>query len=777
MIRTYLGLIRTAIAGTLGLPPIVVGCSRLVADAGLDARFAASIAVLTVACLATAALLLLAIRRLEPAIAETARDQAAWIDRLTVARLPLAVAAAAGLGLLFELGVIRWQASVFEFFAFYKNLGLLACFLGLGLGYSLARREGVPLVLVAPLLAWQFVLLLGLRYGLASHHLKSLQAMPFQESLNMGIAVARSPFHFVAIGVFLAVVFVLTALTFIPLGQLAGRFMNRAESLSAYGWNLLGSLAGVGAMLAASSLWLPPAIWFLPAFLGLVAFLAFARRPLAVGASTSLLAIGVLAWPVSYEWERIYSPYQLIERGPGESGLSMIRAAGLYHQSVYDFSPAAQVAKPAWKPLAAYYELPYELGSRPRSAAIVGAGTGNDVAGAIRAGVERVTAIEIDPAIVEIGRAYHPELPYSDPRVTVVVNDARSFIRSTRDRFDRIVYGLLDSHTLLSHASSVRIDSFVYTVEGIREARERLTDDGILSLAFYVLSPEIGRKIHLMMTEAFGGHSPVAIGSPSGKGVLFLQRRDGGLRVPGELLAGIGFSDRSAVFADPALAADPSTDDWPFFYMPRRVYPFSYFVVLSLVLALSLVVVRWFHSVRASSHEAVFFFLGAGFMLVETKAITELGLAFGNTWSVIGIAISGVLAMGFLANVAVQRLALRSLAGPFVLLLAGLVIGVAVARAGGLPPTALGRLATVALLTVPLLFSGIAFSICLRDTADTSGAMAQNVLGAMLGGLLEYNSMYFGFAFLYWLALGVYALAFTSRVWRWRTSEVSIEAA
>jgi hypothetical protein len=397
------------------------------------------------------------------------------------------------------------------------------------------------------------------------------------------------------------------------------------------------------------------------------------------------------------------------------------------------------------------------------------------VAAALRAGVERAEAIEIDPAIAGVGRSFHPEQPYADPRVSVVINDARTFFRSTKERFDRVIYGLIDSHTLLSHASSVRIDSFVYTVEGIRDARERLTDDGVLSLAFLVLTPELGRKIYLMMTQAFDGRPPICVETPWGDGVLFLQNRAGDLALPAGLLERTGFVDRTETFADPRLRADPSTDDWPFFYMPRRVYPVSYVLVLGLLLALSLAIVARFLPARPSFGDSVFFFLGAGFMLVETKAVTELGLAFGNTWSVIGIAIAGVLAMGFLANLVVRRSAIRGIAIPLAFLAASLVLGVIVARSGGFAPTFAGRLATVALLTVPLFFSGIVFSACLRESTDVSAAMAQNVLGAMVGGVLEYNSMYFGFAFLYGLALSLYLLAFTS--WRWRTNNGALSSA
>ena len=77
-----------------------------------------------------------------------------------------------------------------------------------------------------------------------------------------------------------------------------------------------------------------------------------------------------------------------------------------------------------------------------------------------------------------------------------------------------IVYGLLDSHTLLSHASSVRLDSFVYTVEGFREARSRLKDTGVLALSFAVITRAHGPEDHLMLQEAFDGQSPDASRPP-----------------------------------------------------------------------------------------------------------------------------------------------------------------------------------------------------------------------------------------------------------------------
>ena len=703
------------------------------------------------------------------------RAQAEFLDALPLRRVDLAIVAAAGLSLFLELAVIRWQGSIFELFALYKNLGLLACFAGLGLGYALAGRDRIPLLATLPLLAWQMLALTALRHALPgtpietngySWRVQSLLATPFTEQRNIGFASAQSAAQFIAAYAFLSVLFTLSALAFLPVGQLCGRLMARREQLRAYGLNLVGSLAGVLALLLVSALWTPPLVWFVPLFALLLVFQAFDRRVLLVGAAGAFACTIVLAWPVSFQWERIYSPYQVIEHGPGERGLTTIRAAGHYYQKVHDLSAKAQASSEESRRVGFYYEMPYRVHGTPGKVAILGAGTGNDVAAALRAGSTHVDAIEIDPVILRLGSLYHPERPYADPRVRGIVNDARTYLRTTPETYDLIVYGLLDSHTLLSHASSVRLESFVYTVEGLREARARLEEDGLLSLSFAVVSREIGRKIYMMMTEAFDGKPPLCLRGAYDGSVIFLQRKNGGVSVPASLTLdrrqGFWTMER---FSDETIRADVSTDDWPFLYMAERVYPRSYLFMGVVVIALTALLAANFSRERPETSHAVFFFLGAGFMLVETKAITELGLTFGNTWHVIGISIAGILAMAFLATVAVSRWRLRNVAIPFLLLLASLGAGWWVSRAGGFPPTATGKLAAVLLLSLPILFSGILFARFLDTGVSIGGAMAVNLLGAMVGGLLEYNSMYFGFRFLYGLAAALYACAF---VLAWR---------
>jgi hypothetical protein len=97
-----------------------------------------------------------------------------------------------------------------------------------------------------------------------------------------------------------------------------------------------------------------------------------------------------------------------------------------------------------------------------------------------------------------------------------------------------------------------------------------------------------------------------------------------------------------------------------------------------------------------------------------------------------------------------------------------------VSRHGGFASSSAGKLAAVALLTSPMFFSGIVFSTLLAKTKNISGVMAMNLLGAMTGGLLEYNSMYFGFRFLYLLAIFVYVLSISSFFLSKKISRVSV---
>lgn len=764
-----------ALAASIMAPLVIYVGSQTISHAGrldMGPRLAITVAVL----MAVAVALQPTLRRLAPVFDRAATRQVEFLDSVPDGCAKFAIFASAALSLFLELAVIRWQGTIFEVFAFYKNFTLLACFAGLGLGYAMARRAHIPLFLAPVVFCWQFALLSGIRFGLSESNRTSLQMLPFSEQLNVGLPVVDKFYQGLPVFFLLAIVFVITAMAFIPIGQLCGRVMERRDNLSAYGFNLLGSIAGVLLMFLVSSLWTPPVIWFLIAFAGLLLFLERRLRQVLFAGAASVAALVILAWPAEPAWQRIYSPYQLLEIGHENTGLMLIRAAGEYYQRVHELDArnGKTAADPQLESTRRYYELPYRFFGRPPvEVAIVGAGTGNDVTAALLHGAKQVDAVEIDPAILMEGRIGHPDHPYFDSRVHAVVDDARSFLRNTGQRYDMIVYGLLDSHTLLTQGSSVRLDSFVYTVEGLREARARLKPGGMLSLSFSVMSRPLGRKIYLMLRDAFGG-PPACILAGYDGAVVFLEANDRPLTVPAQLLQQTGFEDGTHLFADPTIQADVSTDNWPFFYMPRRVYPLSYAIMVGLVLVLSAGIFWKFLNEKPQFGHAPFFLLGAGFMLIETKGITELGLVFGNTWQVMGIVILAILAMAFLANCAVQYFNIQQWAIPYLLLFATLGAGWLVVRMGGLPSNFVGRMGMAAVLTCPMFFSGIVFSTLLRSRGAVSGTLAMNLLGAMCGGLLEYNSMYFGFQFLYLVAAGLYFLAFAWELARpkWQIASV-----
>ena len=210
-----------------------------------------------------------------------------------------------------------------------------------------------------------------------------------------------------------------------------------------------------------------------------------------------------------------------------------------------------------------------------------------------------------------------------------------------------------------------------------------------------------------------------------------------------------------------------STDDWPFLYMSQRQYPLSYVVVIFILLAVSYFMIRQLLPRGPGQFNPVCFFLGAGFMLVETKSITELGLTLGNTWQVISVVIAGILIMAYLANRIILRWGSMPNAVAYGLLALSLMLGLTVSGASlaGLPPL-LAQVVMVVILSLPMFFSGFAFSSELDRAGNVSAALSSNLFGAMLGGFLEYNSMYFGFRSLYVFALVLYGLAYLSALRR-----------
>ncbi|MFC1836921.1 hypothetical protein ACFL2Q_19710, partial [Thermodesulfobacteriota bacterium] len=190
------------------LPFIVAATSQHQLDPGSwDHQLALYLDVYLISALFFGALVWILYRRFAEPLDRMFLAQREMISSIPVSYIDGAITLAAALSLFLELTMIRWLASVFPFFAFYKNFSLLACFLGLGVGYAMDGRRGVPLVTVPPLLLWQVLLLLYLRHGMAPAYNTMLTSLvPFTEQLHIMLLPSLNPVFFFSSHVFLALV-------------------------------------------------------------------------------------------------------------------------------------------------------------------------------------------------------------------------------------------------------------------------------------------------------------------------------------------------------------------------------------------------------------------------------------------------------------------------------------------------------------------------------------------------------------------------------------------
>jgi len=680
----------------------------------------------------------------------------------------LNVILAAGLSLFLELSIIRIHSSYLHFFSYLKNISLLSCFLGLGIGYALKKYKIYSVNWIFPLVTLQVIIL----YFLSQTPVSIILINPIAEQLTMGQDTARGIVHLLMIYSFIVFIFLFNAMCFIPIGHLISRLMNNIESLTAYSLNLIGSFFGIILFVILSFLLTPPVIWITVSF---ILFLIILRKNLQnyfLSTICVLSLIIILSLDLKNKKETIYSPYQniTIERLKTPLNPVILQTSHLFYQAMLNLSDNLSFNND-WRNEGnifgmhvdtdhekEFYNLPYLIKKTlPESILIVGSGSGNDVAAANRFKVKNIDAVEIDPIIAELGTKYHPESPYSNANVSLEIDDARTFIKNSKKNYDVIVYGLLDSQSNLSSKGGIRLDSYVYTVEALTESKNRLKNDGFIFISFFVQTPEIGYKIFKMLEKATG-FKPIVLKSKTNSRYIFIGGKE---EVDIEINKLKYFKINKDFNDENFYDIDLSTDDWPFLYMPSKVYPFTYLSIIIVLLLFSIYFLNKVIKIKASNFSASCFFLGAGFMLVETKGITEIAKIYGSTWVVISIVIAAVLFMSFIANLIVMKKIKISSTYAYSLLLISLIIGYYLFTQDSvtIPPN-INRVLMPIILTLPILFSGIAFSKELLKLQSISQALSSNILGAMVGGFLEYNSMYFGFSNLYILAGVIYLSAF-----------------
>lgn len=713
-----------------------------------------------------------------------------WLDRWTFSpqtlggfsyRQLILVSVAA---LFLELLMIRWISSEITIFAYFKNFVLIACFLGLGLGCSMCRRKLnllgmlLPLTVLVVLVNVSGFQMHGLIRTLPSYlgsasevQFWGVPTLPWTwgSLLNLSIAVAA-----------IVPLFTFISLMFIPLGQLIGWQLERApKGVFGYTANVLGSLAGIILYTLLCFLNQPPAIWFLVA--GLMLFALFWRSPWLKWTAAALFALYAISVAVApTNGAKVYwSPYQKLSLTPlrtgGEITAYELETNGSWYQQIVDLSPRFVASHPHDFALPARhfewnaYNLPYRFYTQPSSVLILGAGTGNDVAAALRNGAQRVEAVEIDPLILSLGRQLHFEKPYDSPRVHVVVDDARSYLQNSTEHFDLIVFSLLDSHTTSSYYSNIRIDNYVYTLEALRAAKQRLQPDGVFIVKFLVMTPWIGGRLQAVMETVFG-EKPVQVEADYNRnttsGRFFIAGSDTRIaRALAEPGLAQFLKSHSYFETEPASI---TTDNWPYFYQHEPGLPASVLVVALVLVALCSSFLRQ-TGTGGKSILWVFFCLGAGFMLLEAQIISKVALLFGTTWVVNSIVVSGLLILIVAANTVSEfwrRIPIGfGYAGLFVSMLLNYLIPIEKYLFSSL---ALKILAVTAVLCLPVFFAGIIFIRVFAAENFSGQALGSNLLGALVGGMLESLSLWTGIRSLLIIAGILYLLswvALRAKVW------------
>ena len=673
--------------------------------------------------------------------------------------------------LFLEIALIRWIPAYIRLLSYFSNFILLAAFLGCGVGCLAASRRR-NLIACFPLLQLLLVF--------AVFRLRLEVAVPSATTLYFSSGTADKVVA-VESTMLLPLLFAAVALLFVTVAQRMARELERAgraggpsASLRAYAINLLGSLAGVGAFALISWLQLPPVVWFAVAFAAALPFLLNGGSRMIAVANVALLAAS-LAVVSHMARGSLWSPYYKINVSQDRAD-TVVEVNNIFHQSM------APVERKEY-----FYQWAYTaFGDSFDDVLILGAGSGTDVAAALRHGAKHVDAVEIDPVILRLGRERHPDRPYDDPRVTAIVDDARHYLATTTKQYDLVVFALIDSLTVQSSFSGVRLESYMFTEESFRAVRDHLKPRGLMVLYNYFREKWLVDRLANTSARVFGQEPLVHVHQERAFLAVMLagpRLGDAGeasaLPTPPAHVMAYGQSQDASppqpLQRDASIV--PATDDWPFLYMRAPELPRHYLAALAVVLVVSALAVaavmtwnatsartatdasswRALRSLRSSFH---FMLLGAGFMLLETKSIVQFALLWGSTWSSASLAIASVLVMALASALVAARVEIRR-DGPIAAALVGLIVLDYFLPIGSISLSS--RLLESTLYAVlvfgPVFFAGLLFSRSFRRSSSAAADFGANLLGAMVGGVAEYLSLLTGYRFLLILVGGCYLLA------------------
>jgi hypothetical protein len=628
--------------------------------------------------------------------------------------------------LFVELALIRWTGANVVYLSYFSNFVLLGSFLGIGLGFLRARSRVnlFPWSPVALALLVLFVLVFPVQVNRAGN-----QLLFFTSTLK----TTGLPTWVTLPAIFLAV-----AAVMMMIGEGVARSFVRFRPLDAYRLDILGSIAGIAVFSALSFANAKPVAWGVIVAVVLVGLLG--KKRTGVVQVVALLALVGMLGAETLSSTDLWSPYYRISVAKHGANY-LVDANGIPHQIIQPESNRSP-----------FYFLPYQqaVANPLRDVLVIGAGTGNDVATALARGARHVDAVEIDPEIHQLGVRLNPSHPYQNRRVSVYINDGRTFLQQTRTKYDMILFALPDSLTLVAGQSSLRLESYLFTLQAMQAAKADLAPGGVFAMYNYYRTKWLKDRLAGTLAKTYG-HAPCASTDRGTLSMLTISADQAAVHC-------------SQVWQRPASVVPPATDDHPFVYLDGDAIPGYYLLTLGMILLVSLLAVRTAGGpLRRMSRYRDLFFMGVAFLLLETKSIVQFALLFGTTWFVNALVFAGVL-VAVLAAVEISRRVTVTRPAPLYLaLLAALILAWAVPADSLLSLSTVPRFVLAVLLAfTPILLANIIFSQRFRESADSTAAFGANLLGAMVGGVLEYTSLIFGYRWLLVMVTVLYGLAFIS---------------
>jgi hypothetical protein len=373
-------------------------------------------------------------------------------------------------------------------------------------------------------------------------------------------------------------------------------------------------------------------------------------------------------------------------------------------------------------------------------------------------------------------------------------------LRRTDRKYDLVIYALVDSLLLHSSYSNVRLESFLFTEEAFRDVQKVLKPNGVfVSYNFFRQGWIVQRLVRLLSTVF--GQPPLVMSLPYTREI----RADGAKPLASLTMVIAGHTSPiaeafaqhqhfwlnrnvslntplNAFGAHPPAAPSPSaaqwemvapttvvgtnaplvlsTDDWPFLYLRAPMIPLLSLRGAGLLIVLGGIMLYWLTPGHTLALNGRMFFLGAAFLLLETKAVVHLALVFGSTWVVNALVFAAILVMLLVANLYVLRQPRLRLTWPYVALFMSLGLNAMLPLHIFLAGNVLWKyVAPCILVMLPILFAGVVFAVSFRGSTQPEMDFGANIAGAVVGGVTEYLSMWVGFRSLLLIAIVFYGLS------------------